>query len=52
MIAQDEKKPPITLPDPDAESSRPTKEEQVAWFEKQAEIDLTAQELFKKKGNQ
>ena len=47
MITQDEKKPPATpLPTPQPKQ-KPTREEEIEWFRKQAEIDLAARELFK-----
>jgi hypothetical protein len=44
-IAQQDKKPPA-----DPEPKLPlTKEEQIEWFKRQAEIDLAAQKLFQGK---
>jgi hypothetical protein len=44
---QQDKKPPV---DPEAEPKLPlTKEDQIEWFKRQAEIDLAAQKLFQER---
>ncbi len=50
MIVQEETKTPATTPEPEKKPRRPTKEEEIEWFKEKARVDLTAQQLFQKRG--
>lgn len=52
MIVQEETKPSATTPtepEPKKKPRRPTKAEEIEWFKQQAQTDLTARQLFKKR---